>query len=225
MKKAGDSKKKNLKKQIKDEDAKASRLTQQRMTADTIKELTNKTKPANDYTFVGDALIIGWREKVAQMIVQKYWHSLNSTQEKAMDTFNIACKSFIFIDDVLQPKEFQGLVSYNKAKEPIHKYIKVAKTLTEKVFEYVQYLGGFDNKSVEKNDILFLFIRPIDDEFDEEAIEPAEEALVNMCKRVDNHYTYTAQKTEGPDSNDDIDSGDNAMEIDEYTLDISRSHV
>ena len=209
----------NLRKQIEDEDAKASRLTRQRMTADTIKELANKTKPTNDCTFVGDALIIGWREKVAQMIVQKYWHSLNSTQEKAMDTFNIARKSFIFIDDVLQPKEFQGLVSYNKAKEPIHKYIKVAKTLTEKVFEYVKDLGGFDNKSVEKNDILFLFIRPIDDEFDEEAIEPAEEALVNTCKRVDNHYTYTAQKTEGPDSNDDIDSGDNAMEIDEYTLD------
>ena len=38
---------------------------------------------------------------------------------------------------------------------------------------------------------------------------------------MDNHYTYTAQKTEEPDSNDDIDSGDNAMEIDEYTLDNS----
>ena len=84
---------------------------------------------------------------------------------------------------------------------------------------YLPISPGFDNKSVEKNDILFLFIRSIDDEFDEEAIEPAEEALVNTCKRVDNHYTYTAQKTEGPDSNDDIDSGDNAMEIDEYTLD------
>ena len=127
----------------------------------------------------------------------------------------------IFIDAVLQPKEFQGLASYNKAKEPIHKYIKVAKTLTEKVFEYVKDLGGFDNKSVEKNDILFLFIRPIDDEFDEEAIEPAEEALVNTCKSVDNHYTYTAQKTDEPDSNEDIDNGDNAMEIDEYTLDNS----
>ena len=57
------------------------------------------------------------------------------------------------------------------------------------------------------------------------AIEPAEEALVNTCKHVDNHYTYTAQKTEEADSDsdddDDIDSGENAMEIDQNTLDNS----
>ena len=104
-----------------------------------------------------------------------------------MDTFNIACKLIIFVDNVCKPNEFEGIISYNKAKGPIHKYIKVAKTLREKVFEYVKDLGGFDNESVDKNDILFLFIRPIDDEFDEEAIKPAEDTLVNICKHVNNH--------------------------------------
>ena len=45
-----------------------------------------------------------------------------------------------------------------------------------------------------------------------------EQALVNMCKRVDRHYTYTAQKTEEGDAADDSNSGDNSMEIDESML-------
>ena len=59
------------------------------------------------------------------------------------------------------------------------------------------------NKSVKKNDILFLFIRPV---------------YVNTWKRVDSRYTYAAQKTEEDDSDDDSNSGDNAIEIDESML-------
>ena len=132
---------------------------------------------------------------------------MNSTQEKATDTPNIARKLFIFIDDVCKPKEFDGITSYyNKAKEPIHKYIKVAKILTEKVFEYVRDLRGFDKKSVRKNDICFLFSRPIDGAFDEEVIKPAEETLGNTCKSVVSHYTYTTQNREEADSDDAISS-------------------
>ena len=66
--------------------------------------------------------------------------------------------------------------------------------------------------------MLFLFIRPVYDAFDEEAIKPVEEALVNTCKRADSQYTYTAQKSEKDDSDDDSNSGDNAIEIDESML-------
>ena len=100
----------NISKQIEDEDAKAWRQTQEkRMTANSIKVLANTTKLTNDCTFVGDTLIIGWREKVSQMI---YWHGLNSAQNNAVDTFNIACGLFIFIGNVSKPIEFEGITSY-----------------------------------------------------------------------------------------------------------------
>ena len=62
----------NLQKQIADKDAKASRLTRVTMTADSIKILADNTRLTNYCTFVGDALIISWREKVSQMLVQKF---------------------------------------------------------------------------------------------------------------------------------------------------------
>ena len=144
----------NLRKQIADKDAKASRLTRVAMTADSVKELAKNTKLTNDCTFVGNALIIGWRDKVAQMIVQKFWKELN-TADKFMDTFNVARESFIHIEQVCKPKELQGITSYNKAKHPIHKYIKTTKEITEKVFGFVKDMGGFHDKSVEKTDIDF----------------------------------------------------------------------
>ena len=52
---------------------------------------------------------------------------------------------------------------------------------------------------------------PVYDVFDEEAIEPVEEALVNTCKHVGSHYTYPEQKTEEDDSDDVSNSGDNAI--------------
>ena len=196
----------NLKQQMADEDAKASRLTRVAMTAESVLELAKKTKLTNDCTFVGDALILGWREKVSQMMVQKFWKELN-TADKFMDTFKVARQSFIHLEKVCGTKELEGITSYNKAKTPIHKYIKAAKTITDKVFKYVKEgMGGFDDKSVEKTDILFLFITPVDSVLDEERIEPVEEALVNMCKKVDIHYTYTTEKRHQDGSDDDSGS-------------------
>ena len=77
---------------------------------------------------------------------------------------------------------------------------------------------GFCNSSAGNNDILFSFIRPVDDAFNKEAIEPVEEALVNTCKHVDSHYTYTAQNTREDDSDNDSDSRENDIEIDQSIL-------
>ena len=74
-------------------------------------------------------------------------------------------------------------------------------------------LGGFDDKAVEKADILFLFIRPDDESLEGEVIELVEEALVKTCNRVDAHHTYTAGRGREYDSNDDIDNGDNDTDI------------
>ena len=146
----------NLQKKIADKDAKASRLTHVAMAADSIKILADNTRLTNECTFVGDAFIIRWREKVSQMLVQKFWKDL-SPADKFIDTFKIARESFIHIENVIRPEalELEKITSYNKAKTPIHDYIKVTKTITEKVFKFVNDMGGFDDKSVEKTDIFF----------------------------------------------------------------------
>ena len=124
------------------------------MTADSIKILADNTRLTNDCTFVGDALIISWQEKVSQMLVQKFWKDLSPT-DKFIDTFKIARESFIYIENVIKPKalELENITSYNKANLPIHDYIKVTKIITDKVFKFVNDMGGFDDTSVEKTDI------------------------------------------------------------------------
>ena len=83
--------------------------------------------------------------------------------------------------------------SYARAKTPIHKYIKFAETSSNKVMSYVTQLGRFNDKSVQKNDLLLMYIRLDRGEFaGEEVVEPAEQAIVNLGTEVDLHYRYTA---------------------------------
>ena len=113
---------------------------------------------------------------------------------------------------VCTPKELENITSYNKAKVPINKYIKVAKKLALEILGYIRFNdeGGFDDKAVEANDLYFLFMHSSNEVLEEETIEPVEEALVNMCKEVDVHYTYTADKgklngSDGDGSEDEDD--------------------
>ena len=82
---------------------------------------------------------------------------------------------------------------------------------------------SFDNESVGKGDILFLFTRSYYDVFDKNELKPVEESLVvNMCKYVDSYYIYMPhKKIEEDDSDDDSDSVGNFIEIDESILDNS----
>ena len=59
-----------------------------------------------------------------------------------MDTFNAAHKSFILADNVYKVTEFDGITSYNKTKVLIHNYIKFAKKMTDKLFEYVKEVAS-----------------------------------------------------------------------------------
>ena len=57
---------------------------------------------------------------------------------------------------------------------------------------------------------------------EEETIEPVEETLVNMCKEVDVHYTYTADKEKLNDSNgdgseDESDGDDENLDLQDTT--------
>ena len=63
--------------------------------------------------------------------------------------------------------------------------------------------------------LIFLFIRPVNSVLDKEAIEPVEEALVNTCKHVDSHYTYTAKRGEEDHSDDESGSIGNAPDGDD----------
>ena len=81
----------------------------------------------------------------------------------------------------------------------------MAKKLALEILGYIKFNneGGFDDKSVEANDLYFLFMNPPNEVLEEETIEPVEEALVNMCKEVDVHYTYTANRGNQNGSNGD----------------------
>ena len=139
------------------------------------------------------------------MIKQQYWKDMN-TSVQYQATYDVAKKSFFWLDKgVCAPKELKKITSYNKAEVPINKYIKVAKKLALEILGYIKFNdeGGFDDKSVEANNLYFLFMHPPDEVLEEETIEPVEEALVNMCKEVDVHYTYTANRGKQNDSNGD----------------------
>ena len=72
--------------------------------------------------------------------------------------------------------------------------IKFAKTNSDKVMSYVTQLGGFNDKSVQKNDLLLMYVRLDKGAFvGEEVVEPAEQAIVNLGTEVDLRYRYTAR--------------------------------
>ena len=158
------------------------------MTPDSIRVLARKAKLTNDATFVGNQVILDLRKKVTQMMIQKFWHDVNPLTE-FKETWDIARNSFPYLDAMMTTKEEISITSYNKAKEHICKYIKISQLMCDKILGYV---GKFDHKSVQKNDLLFLFIRPDNRAFGEEVIEPVEHAVItNTCRYVDAHYTYT----------------------------------
>ena len=59
-----------LKKQIVEENAKASNLTLKKMTETSINELARANTLTNDATFVGNSEILDWRDNVEHMTKQ-----------------------------------------------------------------------------------------------------------------------------------------------------------
>jgi len=74
--------------------------------------------------------------------------------------------------------------SYTTAKTPIHKYIKFVKTSGDKVMSYVTQLGGFNDKSAQKNDLLLMYIRLDRGAFvGEEVVEQTPNCHIYGCQR------------------------------------------
>ena len=69
-----------------------------------------------------------------------------------------------------------------RAKVFISAYASQVKELIKRIYSFVKFdeSGGFEDKSVKKDDINFLFLRYAGD-----IIQPAEMAVVNMCREVD----------------------------------------
>ena len=143
------------------------------------------------------------------MSKQTFWDELTKPRDKYPDTVAVAMKSFIHFDLVVSPGTRKEVYpNWTQANKAFKEYLQCVEKLKNKILGYVEDVGGFEKKSVDKRDILFLFIRPDDEAFQEETIAPADEALVGTFTRVNQHYTYTAQITEADYSDDENDGND-----------------
>ncbi|KAL7548072.1 hypothetical protein ACHAWF_011358 [Thalassiosira exigua] len=105
---------------------------------------------------------------------------------------------------------FATITSKSKSEAFISEYLAMAKKVSKILYSYVKAgdKGGFEDKSVIKDDVLFLFIRFVDGALDADKIVPAEEALVRACRGVDKHYKCALGDTDIEDSGDGESSDD-----------------
>ena len=88
------------------------------------------------------------------------------------------------------------ITSHSQAKLFISQYIAQVKEVSKLIYSFIKYndVGGFTDLSVKKEDIHFLFVHYQAGAIVGDTVEPAEKALVNTCREVDPHYTYTNSK-------------------------------
>ena len=104
-------------------------------------------------------------------------------------------RSFIHVGGLFDPAAYSEITSFNRVKPFVKGYLNFTQTCADKIFNYVKELGGFVDKSVQKRDLLFLFIRPVEDAFGEEDIvAPVESAIVESCANVSAHFPYVWKK-------------------------------
>ena len=97
----------------------------------------------------------------------------------------------IFSFDI--PNNICRLTTGNAKEQVIKKELKFAVDYSNKLLGFVKDMGGFDHKDVLDVDAQSFFVRPIPRACgDEIVMEPVEEALVNSCSMLGQHYTYTA---------------------------------
>ena len=88
------------------------------------------------------------------------------------------------------------ITSHAQAKLFISQYIAQVKEVSKLIYPFIKYndVGGFTDLFVKKEDIHFLFVHYQAGAIVGDTVEPAEKALVNTCREVDPHYTYTNSK-------------------------------
>lgn len=87
------------------------------------------------------------------------------------------------------------ITSWTAAKRFVSTYLRDAKDISKHICSFV---GSFDDASVLKNDVMFLFVHYIGEEVEvADAIQPAEEALFEELRGgVDAHFSYVANESE-----------------------------
>ncbi len=110
---------------------------------------------------------------------------------------------------------YKSIKSKAGVKEFYGDYLRMATRASNLIYSFIKTKDeeGFDDKSAKKDDILFLFIRYVDGAWDDDVIEPAENALVNTCRQIDKHYTYAV--TDVPVEEDDSDDDDDGTGVPE----------
>ena len=86
---------------------------------------------------------------------------------------------------------YSSITSRTRARVFIAAYLSQVKEITKRIYSFIRFndKGEFVDKSVKKDDIMFLFVRHVDSAFSGDVVQPAEIALVGVCRAVDPHYT------------------------------------
>ena len=105
---------------------------------------------------------------------------------------------------------YVSITSHTRAKVFITAYMSQVKELTKLIYSFIKCDDNdvFEDKSVKKDDINFLFLRYVENAFLGDIIQPAEMALINMCREVDSHFTYTVESNTVSVEDNDVDGED-----------------
>ena len=90
---------------------------------------------------------------------------------------------------------YSKITSRAQAKIFIGVYLTQAKEIMKMIYSFIWFneKGGFIDKVVKKDDIMFLFIRNVESVFSGKVAQPAEARLMSMCREVDQHYHYVLE--------------------------------
>ena len=113
---------------------------------------------------------------------------------------------------------YASITSHNKAKNHIAEYLSQVKGIAKLVHSFLWFDGkgigsnnsgqstgiGFDDPSVKKGDIMFLFVRHVESVFSEDALAPAEIALIDGVREINPHWGYTVENGDDLEGTDDV---------------------
>ena len=180
--------KENLKNQMMEEESKAGTLRQKHLTPEDVKELADQTTLTNDALYVADPRVRIWRSRMSELLKVKFWDV-----PAAEMPGKLVVASETFVDWHHTQVSLDALKSKSARLNLVKKHLESAKHWGNRILGFVDDLGGFDQKGIHKEDDFSAFMRVSPSAFgDEVVMEPVEEVLVNNCKIVDPHYTYTA---------------------------------
>ena len=103
-----------------------------------------------------------------------------------------------------------SITSHTRAKVSISGQTSQVRELTKFIYLFIKFddNNGFEDTSVQKDNINFLFLQCIQNIFLGDIIQPAEIALVNMCRKVDSYFSYIVESNTISMGDNDVDSED-----------------